>query len=347
MALPSPLSLEALEVHTPGIPPVGTGTERPFWSVMIPTYNNRGDHLRRALESVLDQYEGDDTMQIDVVDGGSATCEPERIVSRFGRGVVGFQRLPANRGPSHTFNACIERARGLWVHILHGDDMVADGFYDAYSAVARLHPNARMIVGQVVGIDEENRWTRVSQPITPTGGGIIPDFAIAQATRQQVQCPSVVVRRDAYEELGGFCTLFSHVCDWDMWFRIAMVAPVACVARPFAFYRTHSGSDTNRQRISAANVMETYFVVMANLARLNGEPAADPSWRSQLAEMAEATAWMLDYGHCLEGRFNQTRWAWMLEPNARRLLMLLKSWVKYRWAQRTENTRTAGASLAA
>jgi GT2 family glycosyltransferase len=344
MTLPNPLSLDVIEAHTPGIPPVPTGRTRPFWSVIIPTYNNRGDHLRRSLESVLDQYAGADAMQIEVVDGGSTTFEAEEIVKRFGRGVVGFERLPANRGPSHTFNVCIERSRGHWLHILHGDDMVAHGFYDAYAAVARAHPDARMVVGQVVSIDEADRWTKVSDPTPPIGGGILPDFARAQATRQQVQFPSVVVRRDAYETVGGFCTLFNHVCDWDMWFRVSTLAPVACVGRPYAFYRTHNGSDTNRQRVSAANVLETYFVVMANLARLKGELPADPSWRSTLAEMAEATAWMLDYRHCPEGRLNQTRWAWMLEPNAHRLVMLLKSWVKCRWAMRADKARPAGAS---
>ena len=70
MKLPQPPSLEEIQAHIPKMAAVPEGTYRPFWSVMIPTYNC-GDYLRRTLESVLCQDPGPDKMQIDVVDGCS------------------------------------------------------------------------------------------------------------------------------------------------------------------------------------------------------------------------------------------------------------------------------------
>jgi GT2 family glycosyltransferase len=331
MKLPAPPSLAELRAHTPAIGAVPGGTPRPFWSVMIPTYNN-GHYLRRTLESVLSQDLGPDRMQIEVVDGCSTKDDPEAIVQELGKGRVTFHRLSANRGPAHTFNVSIERSRGHWVHVLHGDDMVLPGFYEAYTAAIHAYPRARTVLGQAIVIDEDDRWTGLFGPVPPVGGGILENFAVSQATRQLVLFPGVVVRRDAYEEVGGFCTWFNHVADWDMWFRLGQHAPVAYMARPFAQYRSHGETDTNRQKVSALNIRECYFVVTANLVRLQGSAPASQGqpWRSQLAAYAEKTAWELDSQNCAEGRYNQARWAWLLEPNRRRLVMLMKSWVKYR-----------------
>ena len=41
---------------------------RPFWSVMIPTYNARADYLEETLNSVLQQDPGPGQMKIEVVD---------------------------------------------------------------------------------------------------------------------------------------------------------------------------------------------------------------------------------------------------------------------------------------
>src|SRR5689334_10657510 len=122
MLLPKPPTLEELRAHTPNIAPLPNGVHRPFWSVMIPTYNS-GEYLRETLESVLSQDLGEDDMQIEVIDGCSTEDDPEKITKELGQGRVAFYRLAKNQGPAHTFNVCIERSCGSWVHILHGDDI--------------------------------------------------------------------------------------------------------------------------------------------------------------------------------------------------------------------------------
>jgi glycosyltransferase involved in cell wall biosynthesis len=340
MILPKPPTLEELRIHSPHITPLQEATSRPFWSVMIPTYNS-GRYLRRTLESVLRQAPSPDEMQIEVVDGCSTEDDPEGITKQLGKGRATFYRLTSNRGPAHTFNACIERSLGRWVHILHGDDMVLPGFYEAYATTIQAYPEARMLLAQALIVDEDDRWVELFGPTPPVGGGILKDFTQKQAIQQLVLFPSVVVHRDAYEQVGGFCTLFSHVTDWDMWFRLGQLAPVAWMAHPYALYRVHSESDTSRQNVSAENIRERFFVTMLNLARLNGAAPVGqgPSWRSRLAFSADKIAWELDKKNCTEGRYNQARWAWMLEPNARRLIMLVKSWLKYRLKLMTSVTR--------
>jgi len=331
MKLPTPHSLEEICAHTPKIARVPEGIRRPFWSVMIPTYNS-GRYLRRTVESVLCQDAGPAEMQIEIVDGCSTEDNPEELLKGLGKDRITFYRLPVNRGPAHTFNVCIERSRGHLLHILHGDDMVLPGFYETYGAIARAHPEAQSVLGEVVYIDENDRWLGLGKITPAIDAEVVTDFSRREATRQMVQFPGVAVRRAAHEEIGGYCTLFNHVCDWDMWFRLGQFAPVAYVPRPYGLYRIHSGSDTSRRIVSGENMRESYLVVQANLERLNGvAPVGEEQpWRSRLAQSAETNAWRLGQRNCTEGRLRQACWAWMLEPSPRRLTMLLKSWVKHR-----------------
>jgi GT2 family glycosyltransferase len=299
---------------------------------MIPTYNCAG-YLRRTLESMLVQDAGPDRMQIEVVDGCSTKDDPEAVVQELGKGRVAFFRLPKNQGPARTFNTCIERARGRWIHILHGDDMVLPGFYDAYQRVIDANPQVVMVVGQVVKIDEADRWLGLCGPAQTAEGDLLPDFVRLQTLNQLGQFVGTVVRRDIYEQVGGFSYLWTHVMDWDMWFRIGQRGPVACTPRAYGLYRTHAASDTNSMQITAANVRESYLMGQTNLLRLGSRMEAQEvaRFRSRLAHAAESTAWRLDERGSLEGRLNQARWAWRLEPNWRRFVLVMKSWLKYRF----------------
>ncbi len=332
MRLPEPPSLQKLQDHTPGFAAVPPGTRRPFFSVMIPTYNS-GDYLRTTLLSVLNQDFDPAEMHIEVVDGCSTRDDPRRVVKELGQGRVGFHSLPANGGPAVTLNACIERSRGQWVHLLHGDDVAMPGFYTAYADTIRAHPEACTVLGQVVIIDGEGRWLEVQGPQPAPGGGIFKDFVDRQLFDQQVMAPAVVARRDAYEREGGFCTLFRSVTDWDLYFRLGLLGSVAVVPRPYALYRRHGASETVRLMESAAHMEETYFVVQANLSRLHrarGTPE-ELAWNASWAGRSEGAAWAFSSQGSITGRYNHARWAWLLEPNARRLALLATSWLRQKF----------------
>jgi hypothetical protein len=161
--LPEPPSPDEFARTTPPIAPVPAGTARPRWSVTIPTYNC-ADLLERTLASVLAQDPGADAMEIVVVDDCSTRDDPAAIAAAVGHGRVAFRRNPQNLGPTATFNACVGRARGRWVHLLHGDDMVLPGFYAECDRIVDAHPDVVMIIGPVVTIDPEDRWTAVIGP---------------------------------------------------------------------------------------------------------------------------------------------------------------------------------------
>ena len=243
---------------TPAIAPLA-GTTRPFWSVMIPTYNCAA-YLRHTLRSVLDQAPSAGEMQIEVVDDASTTDDPGAVVREVGEGRVSFFRQPVNAGPQRTFTTCVARARGEWVHILHGDDMVRRGFYRAMQRGADAVPAVHAAFCRVITIDQANGWLELSQRESYTAG-VLPDLLDRLAVCNTIMFPSITVRRSAYEELGGFHPDLFHSADWDMWKRIASRFRVWYDPEPLALYRIHGGSDTSRLMQTGANIRDARHAI--------------------------------------------------------------------------------------
>jgi glycosyltransferase involved in cell wall biosynthesis len=139
--------------YIPSIAPITEGTYRPFWSVIIPTYNC-ANYLEETLKSVLQQDPGQEQMQIEVVDDCSTKDDPEKVVKEIGKGRVSFFRQPKNVGAQRNFNTCIQRAKGHWVHILHGDDAVFPGFYERFQAAIEKEPIIGAAFCRTIYMDE-------------------------------------------------------------------------------------------------------------------------------------------------------------------------------------------------
>lgn len=229
--------------------------KKPFWSVMIPTYNC-ANYLVKTLESVLAQDPGSEQMQIEVVDDYSTKDDPEAIVREIGQGRVSFFRQSQNVGATANFNTCIQRAKGEWVHILHGDDAVLAGFYSQMQQSIESEPNIGAAFCRCIFIDENNNWKHLS-PLYRETAGIFPEFWKALAITNRITTPSIIVKRSVYEKLGGFNPQLRHTADWEMWTRIGVHYQLLFEPLPLAFYREHSASDTSRLVTTGANIIDT------------------------------------------------------------------------------------------
>ncbi|WOD39250.1 glycosyltransferase family 2 protein [Nodosilinea sp. E11] len=249
------------------IPAVVEGSERPLWSVMIPTYNCAG-FLRESLASVLSQAPGPDLMQIEVVDDGSTQDDPEAIVQELGQGRVSFYRQPQNVGYIRNFETCLLRSRGHLVHILHGDDSVLPGFYQKLQTLFARHPDMGLVYCRHIFMDDRSQWQRISV-LEQNHSGLLNQALERIVTRHPIQTPAVVVRRAVYEQLGGFDRRIQHSGeDWEMWCRIAAQYSVGYEIEPLALYRTHDKSlsgQSVRTGQDLENVRKAYQMVMTYL----------------------------------------------------------------------------------
>ena len=225
------------------------GDCRLFWSVMIPMYNPRADYLEETLRSVLQQDPGAEQMQIEVVDDCSTGMDVAALVKAIAGQRFQFSRTPRNLGLAGCWNACIERSRGQWVHILHQDDWVLPGFYSRFEALIKTVQGIGAAFARYLRADADGHWISIV-PLVRRNTGEFRDFDIWTATWVPTQCAAVVVKRSTYEKLGGYRNDIPYVLDWEMWCRIAASGRWGYVANPGAIYREHDQSETTRLRKS-------------------------------------------------------------------------------------------------
>ena len=239
----------------PSIDPVPPGVDRPFWSVMIPSYN-ADDLLEETLGSVLAQDPGPDRMQIAVVDDASSGADrAASIVDRMAGGRVEFHCGASNLGLAGNWNRCVGLARGHWIHLLHQDDLVAPAFYERLGRGIAGHPELGAAFCRHRIIDEHGRELRVSEPERPDPG-ILEGWRDALAAGQRLQCPAIVVARSTYERVGGFRGDLRYALDWEMWARVAAGGPVWYEPEVLAAYREHLGNETSRLVRDGADLLD-------------------------------------------------------------------------------------------
>lgn len=216
---------------------------------MIPTFNPRPDYLEDTLHSVLQQDPGAEQMQIEVVDDCSTGMDVAALVKAIAGQRVQFSRTPRNLGLAGCWNACIERSRGQWVHILHQDDWVLPGFYSQFEALIKTVQGIDAAFARYLRADADGHWISIV-PLVRRNTGEFRDFDIWTATWVPTQCAAVVVKRSTYEKLGGYRNDIPYVLDWEMWCRIAASGRWGYVAHPGAVCREHDQSESTRLRKS-------------------------------------------------------------------------------------------------
>ncbi|MBW4638131.1 MAG: glycosyltransferase [Gloeocapsa sp. UFS-A4-WI-NPMV-4B04] len=245
---------EIRRIKYPAINYISEGVHRPLWSVMIPIYNGT-KYLEQTLRSVLEQDPGSDLMQIEVVDDCSTQDDPEELVRKIGQGKISFYRQPKNLGLIGSWNDCIKRARGHWVHILHQDDVVKFGFYKRLQAAVEKEPNIGAAFCRYFYMDEKG-FEQYLSPLERETPGVISNWIERIAVMQRIECPSIVVKREVYEDLGGFSQEAYYAADWEMWKRIAAHYSVWYEPELLACYRSHSSSESSRLIRSGANIAD-------------------------------------------------------------------------------------------
>jgi len=240
--------------HRATIDPVPADVDRPLWSVMIPAYHCAG-YLAKTLESVLVQDPGPAVMQIEVVDDFSTRDDPAEVVRAVGGGRVAFFRQPQNRGHVRNFETCLKRSRGRLIHLLHGDDYVQPGFYARMGAAFAARPETGLATCRHLYALASGHWFGMSRLRQEQSGPWENAFE-ALAVEGDLQTPSVVVRRECYEALGGFDERLLCTEDYEMWVRIASHFPVWYETECLAVYRFHAGSNSARDAVTAENIRD-------------------------------------------------------------------------------------------
>lgn len=205
--------------------------------------------LAEAIEGVLAQTFQD--WELVMVDDGS-TDASVAIATRYQQSHPGRIRLLThpgheNRGMSASRNLGVRHARGQWIALLDCDDVWRPEHLDVLLAAAESHPEADVLYGPALTWFS---WDAAATEADFLQDAIVPDgvtqdpLALADFYLRHsgaVPCPSAqLVRRSAFESLGGFEESFRGMCEDQVWaLKAAVGARVHVVPTPTLLYRRH------------------------------------------------------------------------------------------------------------
>jgi hypothetical protein len=139
---------------------------------------------------------------------------------------------------------------------------VAPGFYAEIARLFGQYPEAGAAFTNTADVFMRLTGAVVSErpPIAPAAG-IVEDLLLKLSLGQQLETPSIVVKRSVYEQLGGFFAVH-YGEDWEMWARIAANFPVAYSPKSLARYRyINSTSISHRHIKTGQNIRDITTVI--------------------------------------------------------------------------------------
>lgn len=192
----------------------------PTFSVIVPVYNGEPEHLREALESVLDQSYPH--WELCVADDASPAPHVATILREFAardpRVRVVFRR--ENGHISHASNSALQLAEGEWVALLDHDDVLPRHALLRMVQALNACPDASVLYG------DEDKLGAEGQRQDPH---FKPDWDPDRLLGQNYVCHLFCARREHVLAAGGFRAGFEGSQDHDLALRLTDAAPPGAV----------------------------------------------------------------------------------------------------------------------
>jgi glycosyltransferase involved in cell wall biosynthesis len=245
-------------------------------TAIIPTFNTAA-WIAAAIDSVLAQTHP--VREIIIIDDGSSDNTREIVAGYSDRVRYIYQE---NAGPSIARNRAIREASCPWIAFLDADDCWLPEKLARQVQAAETDPSAILVY--------TSRWH-----VTPDGARelvrVVDPKLLWPALRfrNPIAPSTVLIRRDALLEVGGFDETLTGCEDWALWAKLAWKRKFLAVDDPLVLYRI---LPTNRSRDYMRDVRNTEK--MASKYLLEGLSGWGRfAWRRRgLAAALSRAAWM-------------------------------------------------------
>lgn len=204
----------------------GTAEKSTLVSVVIPTCN-RGWSLKESIDSVLNQdFDG---FELIVVDDGSVDDTRKILEAYKGRLITVHQ---GNAGVSAARNRGAALSRGRYLAFLDSDDVWLPRKLSVQ--VDFMAQNPEILVCQT-----EEIWIRNGVRINPKKKHKKPSGMIFEPSLSLclVSPSAVMIRKDFFEQMGGFDESLPACEDYDLWLRISSRHPIHLIDTPLIVKR--------------------------------------------------------------------------------------------------------------
>jgi len=188
--------------------------------------------LAESIESILGQTLRD--FEFIIVDFGSSD-KSKSIISSYAAtdSRIRFHEIPHCR-LAEARNAACFLAQGQYIAMMDADDVsVPDRLIWQVEFMAK-HPQVGLLGGAIEWIDATGRSLRIGRYPTEDR-----EIRSELATCNRFAQPTVLVRTEAFNVVGGYRAMFAQSEDYDLWLRIAEHFHCANLRQVVLRYRIH------------------------------------------------------------------------------------------------------------
>jgi hypothetical protein len=241
-------------------------SDMPLVSVVMSVYNGEA-YLDEAIRSVLNQRYRE--FEFIIVNDGSTDCTAEILAEYQRQEHRILIHTQENRGHAASLNHACHRARGQYLAEMDADDRCFPDRLERQVEFLEQHPEVALVGGAVWVITREGRWLRAE--VCP-----VEDAEIRQALSER--CPffhsTVMMRKAAFDGVGGYRPAFEDAEDLDLFLRLSERYSLANLPVPVGCYRVYAGqiSQSSLKRQMMADV------AARAAARMRRESGHDPFW---------------------------------------------------------------------
>ncbi|MCP2730017.1 glycosyltransferase [Limnofasciculus baicalensis] len=222
-------------------------------SVIIPVYNGERT-IDKTIKSVLCQTFSD--WELIIIDDGSQDLTLE-IISRIKDHRLKVFSYP-HTGSNASRNRGVSQACGEYISFLDADDLWTPDKLQSQLTVLLENPQAAVAYSWTNCIDESDNFLRQGSRANATGDV----YARLLLTDFLDHGSNPLIRREAFDKVGGFDESLTHAEDWDMWLRLAAQYQFVVVSSPQILYRVSpnsSSSDIWKMETGCLQVIERAF----------------------------------------------------------------------------------------
>jgi glycosyltransferase involved in cell wall biosynthesis len=200
-------------------------------SIVVPSFK-QGRFLEETLRSVLEQTYS--SIECIIIDGGSKD-ESVAVIKKY-EGRLKYWHSRPDKGHTDALVQGFGQSTGEILAWVNSDDLLAPDAVEKAVAALERKPQAVMVYGNRVCIDERSRllYFRPSMPFLARTPYI--SFTVPQE--------SCFWRREAYLKVGGVRTELWFSFDYELFSRFALMGEVFYDSGIWGFFRKHSASKT-------------------------------------------------------------------------------------------------------
>jgi hypothetical protein len=256
-------------------------------SIGVPAYN-QGSFLGETLESLLQQEVPFDEI---VVSNNHSTDSTADVLQEF-EGRVRVVTPTQHLTMSGNWNFTISQLTGDWVSLLSSDDLALPNFARSVKESVQSVPDAVLLRAAWIDIDavgatlEERHLLSVRAVTAP------PRTIYEQRFGPKGSFAAFALRREIWQQVGGFPEEVTLVGDWGMWLLAGALGKIVYCDQPIAKYRGGHQSSVIRARhhIHAREMYTVYSQLMPRATRLAG--VGVPSWIAK-ASRKQLRKWVI------------------------------------------------------